>query len=93
MLYPSIDKLLNIVDSKYMLVHVASRRAKQMLDNNHYQMNERDYVNKKPLGKALEEVEKGLIQIQVGKEQPFISRNLTKNACNKNNFMVTLICS
>ncbi|MCI8575688.1 MAG: DNA-directed RNA polymerase subunit omega, partial [Bacilli bacterium] len=25
MLYPSIDKLLNIVDSKYMLVHVASR--------------------------------------------------------------------
>ncbi|MCI8467142.1 MAG: DNA-directed RNA polymerase subunit omega [Bacilli bacterium] len=68
MLYPSIDKLLNIVDSKYMLVHVASRRAKQMLDNNHYQMNERDYVNKKPLGKALEEVEKGLIQIQVGKE-------------------------
>ena len=28
----------------------------------------RDYVNKKPLGKALEEVEKGLIQIQVGKE-------------------------
>ena len=68
MLYPSIDKLLNNVDSKYMLVHVASRRAKQMLDNNHYQMNERDYVNKKPLGKALEEVEKGLIQIQVGKE-------------------------
>ena len=68
MLYPSIDKLLNIVDSKYMLVHVASRRAKQMLDNNHYQMNERDYVNKKPLGKALEEVEKGLIQIQIGKE-------------------------
>ncbi len=68
MLYPSIDKLLNIVDSKYMLVHVASRRAKQMLDNDHYQMNEKDYVNKKPLGKALEEVEKGLIQIQIGKE-------------------------
>ena len=38
MLYPSIDKLLNIVDSKYMLVHVASKRSKQMLDNNHYQM-------------------------------------------------------
>ena len=68
MLYPSIDKLLNIVDSKYMLVHVASRRAKQMLYNDHYQMNEKDYVNKKPLGKALEEVEKGLIQIQIGKE-------------------------
>ena len=47
MLYPSIDKLLNIVDSKYMLVHVVSRRAKSMLEHNHYQMNERDYVNKK----------------------------------------------
>lgn len=65
MLYPSIDKLLNIVDSKYMLVHVASRRAKQMLEQNHYQMNEKDYVNKKPLGRALEEVEKELIQIKV----------------------------
>ncbi|MCI8393855.1 MAG: DNA-directed RNA polymerase subunit omega [Bacilli bacterium] len=68
MLYPSIDKLLNIVDSKYMLVHVASRRAKQMLENNHYQMNEKDYVNKKPLGRALEEVDKGLIQIQMENE-------------------------
>ncbi len=68
MLYPSIDKLLNIVDSKYMLVHVASRRAKQMLENNHYQMNENDYVNKKPLGRALEEVEKGLIQIKTANE-------------------------
>ena len=68
MLYPSIDKLLNIVDSQYMLVHVVSRRAKSMLEHNHYQMNERDYVNKKPLGKALEEVEKGLIHIQSGNE-------------------------
>ena len=68
MLYPSIDKLLNIVDSKYMLVHVASRRAKQMLENDHYQVNEKDYVNKKPLGRALEEVEKGLIQIKTTHE-------------------------
>ena len=46
MLYPSIDKLLNIVDSKYMLVHVASRKAKQMLENNHYKKKEKDYINK-----------------------------------------------
>ncbi len=63
MLYPSIDKLLNIVDSKYKLVHVASQRSKQMLENNHYQMKEEDYKNKKPLGRALEEVEAGLIKI------------------------------
>lgn len=68
MLYPSIDKLLNIVDSKYMLVHVASRRAKQMLEKNHYQMNEKDYINSKPLGRALEEVENGLIQIKTNNE-------------------------
>ena len=64
MLYPSIDKLLNIVDSKYMLVHVASQRSKQMLENNHFQMKEKDYSNKKELGRALEEIEKGLITIK-----------------------------
>ena len=64
MLYPSIDKLLNIVYSKYMLVHVASKRSKQMLETNHFQMKENEYTNKKELGRALEEVEKGLITIK-----------------------------
>ena len=64
MLYPSIDKLLNIVDSKYMLVHVASKRSKQMLETNHFQMKENEYTNKKELGRDLEEVEKGLITIK-----------------------------
>ena len=63
MLYPSIDKLLNAVDSKYMLVHIASIRSKQMHDTNHYQMNEKDYVSKKEIGRALEETEKGLIKV------------------------------
>ncbi len=64
MLYPSIDKLLNIVDSKYKLVHVASIRSKQMLENKHFQMNEEEYINKKELGRALEEVEKHLLKIK-----------------------------
>ncbi len=64
MLYPSIDKLLNIVDSKYMLVHVASKRSKQMLENKHFQMKENEYSNKKELGRALEELEKGLITVK-----------------------------
>lgn len=63
MLYPSIDKLLNIVDSKYMLVHVASKRSKQMLETSHYQMRMSDYISKKDLGKALEELEYGLIKV------------------------------
>ncbi len=64
MLYPSIDKLLNIVDSKYKLVHIASRRSKQMMENKHFQMNENEYKSKKELGRALEELEKGLIKVE-----------------------------
>lgn len=64
MIYPSIDKILNTVDSKYILVHVASRRSKQMQETGHYQMKETEYVSKRELGRALEEVEKGLIKIE-----------------------------
>ena len=64
MLYPSIDKLLNIVDSKYMLVHVASKRSKQMQETSHYQMRLNDYVSKKDIGRALEEISKNLIHIE-----------------------------
>ena len=67
MIYPSIDKLLTIVDSKYKLVHVSSKRSKQMLENKHFQMGESDYVNKKELGRALEELDKGLIRVIEGK--------------------------
>ena len=63
-MHPSVDKILNIVDSKYKLVHVVSRRSKQMLENKHFQMKQNEYVNKKELGRALEEVEKGLITVK-----------------------------
>ena len=63
-MHPSVDKILNIVDSKYKLVHIVSRRSKQMLENKHYQMKQSEYVNKKEIGRALEEVEKGLITIK-----------------------------
>ena len=64
MIYPSIDKLLNIVDSKYMLVHIVSQRAKQMHEFDHYHMKECDYHNKRELGRALDEVEHGLIKVK-----------------------------
>ena len=63
MIYPSIDKLLNIVDSKYKLVHIVADRAKVMQEHHHYQMDENEYVSKKAIGRALEEVDKGLITI------------------------------
>ena len=46
MIYPSIDKLLNQVGSKYLLVNVVSRRSKEMTERNHYQMKENEYVSK-----------------------------------------------
>lgn len=63
MIYPSIDKLLNIVDSKYELVHIAARRSKEISRTGHYQMSEGEYKCKKNIGRALEEVEKGLLKV------------------------------
>ncbi len=63
MLYPSIDKILNIVDSKYRLVNIVAKRSKQMIENNHYQMAESEYKSKKAIGRSLEEIEKGLIKV------------------------------
>ena len=64
MIYPSIDKLLNIVDSKYKLVHIAADRAKVMKEHKHFQANENEYVSKKEIGRALEELGKGLITVK-----------------------------
>ena len=40
MIYPSIDRLLNKIGSKYLLVNVVADRAKDMYDTDHYQMKE-----------------------------------------------------
>ena len=66
MIYPSIDKILNIVDSKYALVYIAANRSKEMIKNNHYQLPEKDYKSTKSIGRALEEVYEGLIHIHKG---------------------------
>jgi DNA-directed RNA polymerase subunit omega len=62
MIYPSIDKLLNSVGSKFLLVNIVSKRAKEMETTEYYQLNE--YKSAKKIGKALEEVSKGLINIK-----------------------------
>ena len=63
MIYPSIDKLLNRVGSKYLLVNIVAKRAHEMDETNFYQMKENEYVSKKNIGRALEEVSKNLIHI------------------------------
>lgn len=64
MIYPSIDKLLNQVGSKYLLVNIVSSRVKEMKTKKYYQMNDDEYQSKKDIGKALEEISKNLISIK-----------------------------
>lgn len=63
MIYPSIDKLLTVVDSKYALVYIASHRSKQMIKTEHYQKPLNQYKSKKTIGMALEEVYDNLIRV------------------------------
>lgn len=64
MIYPSIDKLLTKVGSKYLLVNLVSKRAKEMQETEYYQMKENEYISAKEIGKALEEISKDLIRIE-----------------------------
>ncbi len=51
--YPSIDDLLEVVDSKYKLAYLAAKRAK-IIKKDDYSSVENKCV--KPVGKALEEI-------------------------------------
>ncbi|MGG1514729.1 DNA-directed RNA polymerase subunit omega [Paenibacillus oryzisoli] len=54
MLYPSIDKLLDIVDSKYSLVVAASKRARSLRDGAKSDL--KGHKAHKQVGFALEEL-------------------------------------
>ena len=64
MRHPSIDKLLDKVGSKYLLVNVVAKRAKEIENNGFYQMKECEYKSVKPIGRALEEIAKDLVRIK-----------------------------
>lgn len=63
--YPSIDDLLQVIDSKYKLAYTAAKRAKIIKADNYSSMEELG-GNKcdKPVGEALEEIMAGKIQIE-----------------------------
>ena len=63
MIYPSIDKLLTIVDSKYTLVYVAASRSKQMIKNGYFQKPVNQYKSAKTIGRAMEEIYDNLIRV------------------------------
>lgn len=64
MIYPSIDKLLLLVDSKYRLVHIIAQRSDEIKNKANLQKEKDEYVSSKNLGKALEEISDGLIKIE-----------------------------
>jgi DNA-directed RNA polymerase subunit omega len=62
MLYPSIDSLLEKIDSKYSLVSVAAKRARQMQIKNETTVE--NPVSHKQVGRALEEIHSGKLTYQ-----------------------------
>lgn len=65
MIYPSIDKLLNLVDSKYRLVHIAAKRSQEITDTGYLQMKANEYHSTKNIGRALEELAENMIKINL----------------------------
>lgn len=62
MLYPSIDKMLDKVDSKYSLVVAASRRARQLREGDKSELQQPK--SHKQVGVALEEIYGDFIKIK-----------------------------
>ena len=62
MLYPKLDVLKSKVNSKYMLVSLASKRARELFANPDTAKLEK-YTSRKEVGKALEEIAEGKISV------------------------------
>lgn len=59
MIYPSVDLLKAKVDSKYTLVTIAAKRARELQEKNNEILT--NYRSVKSVGKALEEVAAGAL--------------------------------
>jgi DNA-directed RNA polymerase subunit omega len=63
--YPSIDELLEKIDSKYKLAYVAAKRAKIIKRDNYTSMETLGGAKSaKPVGKALEEIIADKIEVE-----------------------------
>ena len=63
MIYPSIDELVTTVDSKYTLVIIAARRARQIKDEL-MEAEKKEQKSYKEVSLALEEIADGTIGYQ-----------------------------
>lgn len=69
MLIPEVDKLIEKVGSKYLLVTAAAKRARQLKDN--APLTIENTAAHKEVGKALEEIARGTITLEEKKaEEP-----------------------
>ncbi|APZ48972.1 DNA-directed RNA polymerase subunit omega [Jeotgalibaca sp. PTS2502] len=66
MLYPSIDKLLDQVNSKYSMVIVSAKRAHELHDKAEPLLDE--YKSYKNVGRALEEIVAGELTVKDGSQ-------------------------
>ena len=62
MLYPSMSTLLEKVNSRYMLVNVAARRARNISDRAE---QTGAILDKKPVSSAIQEIAEGRLTIQI----------------------------
>lgn len=76
-LYPSVDKLLENVDSRYKLISLASKRAHELEAGAKPTLERFDSV--KSIGQALEEIEAGDVIIEPGTDAIAEAAKLRKN--------------
>lgn len=72
MLDPSIDSLMTKIDSKYSLVSVAAKRARQLQTTEATILDK--YISYKNVGKALEEIDSDKLFYRLGERTDFSSR-------------------
>ena len=62
LLYPSLADLLDKVDSRYLLVNIIARRAR---DISNYYNNDEDYYYEKPVSQAIDEIAAGRMRVTI----------------------------
>lgn len=66
MLYPSMSDLLGKVNSRYMLVNVAAKRARDIAE----QVEESgEILDKKPVSSAIEEIAEGSLLVEINTQE------------------------
>ncbi|SFL59622.1 DNA-directed RNA polymerase subunit omega [Salibacterium qingdaonense] len=62
MLYPSVDTLMNHIDSKYTLCTISALRARELKElQQNPEFSGKDYDSSKLVGKALKEIDEGTL--------------------------------